>query len=127
MKLQMTVWQIGLQMSGLVESVRNQLTCFSKCLGQLLLDYSSLVWQCHCGFRISEITLTCTNGLKAFAGVKFTNFLRAAFLSRFMSLQFVFVTFCQKEIGAKAACKMLLKFTTGGVNQFFMSVSFMTI
>ncbi len=50
-------------------------------------------------------------------GVNFTNILRAAFLcdsvlARFLYLQFGFLIFCQKNIGAKAAHKMLVKLTS---------------
>ena len=52
-------------------------------------------------------------------GVNFTNILRAAFLceslvSSFSVLTFRFVIFGRKEIGAKAARKMLVKLTPGG-------------
>jgi len=32
----------------------------------------------------------------------------------FLNLQFGFLIFCQKNIGAQAACKMLVKLTQGG-------------
>jgi hypothetical protein len=51
-------------------------------------------------------------------GVNFTNILQAAFLSKvfctaFICLQFGFVIFWQKDFGAKAAHKMLVKLTPG--------------
>jgi hypothetical protein len=54
-------------------------------------------------------------------GVNFTNILRVAFLyerffQAFMSLQFGFVIFWQKDFGAKGAHKMLVKLTPGGRN-----------
>ncbi len=53
--------------------------------------------------------------------VNFTNILQAAFsyksfFAAFMCLQFGFVIFCQKDFGAKAANKMLVKLTPGGRN-----------
>ena len=52
----------------------------------------------------------------ATSGVNFTNILQAAFLykSVLRSLQFRFVTFRQKKIGAKTASKLLVKLTTRG-------------
>jgi hypothetical protein len=52
-------------------------------------------------------------------GVNFTNILQAAFLYKvfcaaFMCLQFGFVIFWQKDIGTKAAHKMLVKLSPGG-------------
>jgi hypothetical protein len=61
-------------------------------------------------------------------GVNFTNILRAAFsyksfLHSFMCLQFGFVIFWQKYLGAKAAHKMLVKLTPGvNVIKHFLSV-----
>ncbi len=51
-------------------------------------------------------------------GVNFTNILRAAFCTKvfcaaFMCLQFGFVNFWQKDFGAKAAHKMLVKLAPG--------------
>ena len=61
-------------------------------------------------------------------GVNFTNILQAAFRMKvfytaIMCLQFGFVIFRQKDFGAKAALKMLVKFTPGAnVIKLFMSV-----
>ncbi len=45
----------------------------------------------------------------------FAYILRASFLQKvYMCLQFGFVIFWQKEIGAKAVSKMLVKLTLGG-------------
>jgi hypothetical protein len=54
-------------------------------------------------------------------GVNFTNILQSAFCTKvfcaaFMCLQFGFVIFWQKNFGAKAAHKMLVKLTPGGRN-----------
>jgi nucleoside recognition membrane protein YjiH len=58
----------------------------------------------------------------ATAGVNFTNILRAAFrvkafCAAFMCLQFGFVMFWQKDLGTKAAHKMLVKLTPGNALQ----------
>ncbi len=63
----------------------------------------------HCNCLVTGIGLS---------GVKFTNILRAAFSNKsfcaaFMFLQFRFVIFWQKDFGAKAAHKMLVKLTPG--------------
>ncbi len=57
--------------------------------------------------------------MASFAGVYFTNILRAAFsyesfFAAFMCLQFGFVIFWRKDFGAKAAHKMLVKLTPAG-------------
>jgi hypothetical protein len=54
-------------------------------------------------------------------GINFTNILRAAFRTKvfcaaFMCSQFGFVIVWQKDFGAKAAHKMLVKLTPGGRN-----------
>ena len=63
-----------------------------------------------------HIKAVCKMLVKLTSGDNFTNILQAAFLYKnvfaaFMCLQLGFVTFCRKEIGAKAAGKMLVKLT----------------
>ncbi len=54
-------------------------------------------------------------------------FLRTAFFIHkcyLQYLQFMFVTFWQKEIEAKAACKMLVKLTTRGNFEYILRTAF---
>jgi hypothetical protein len=44
-------------------------------------------------------------------------FLIKVFCTAFLKLQFGFVIFWYKNIGAKAACKMLMKLTTGVIQR----------
>ena len=68
---------------------------------------------CLSGFAHYAI---CLSMMKLTHMVNFTNILQAAFLyksvlSSFSVLTFRFVIFWRKEIGAKAACKLLVKLT----------------
>jgi len=56
--------------------------------------------------------------VKSTPGVNFikilhTPFITGVFFKTFLWLQFGFVIFCRKNIGAKAACKMFVKLTPG--------------
>ncbi len=55
--------------------------------------------------------LNCSKRL-LFPGVNFFNILKV-FCAAFLKLQFGFVIFWQNNFGARAACKMLMKLTTG--------------
>ena len=77
-------------------------------------------WSRKASFLCAGTFALCANGLvKLTPGVNFTNILRAAFLyaslfSGFLYLRLRFVFFWPKEIGAKAAYKMLVNYPTGG-------------
>ena len=64
--------------------------------------------------HLAQERLQHPHRLHPLSGLYFTNILQAAFsyesvFAAFLYLQFGFVIFWQKNIGAKAACKMLMK------------------
>jgi len=74
------------------------------------------IWGCK---SYTEMLVKLTTGVN-FINISLVPFCMKVFCAAFLLLQFGCAIFCQKNIGAKAACKMLIKLTTGGPPTFYL-------